>query len=153
MAILFAILGILLYISVRFKHFDFGFSAVVALFHYVLVALAFLLFFSYKIDLFTVTALLTIAGYSINDTIVVYDRIRELRLRLSKESLPQVINTALNLQLDNTTNPDEDYATIAPNTANLIGSAGDKVGIMLDSSVDWDHDNGNLRIDLYVNFS
>lgn len=101
-AILFAILGILLYVSFRFKHFEFGLSAIIALFHDVFIGLAFLLFFSYKIDLLIVTALLTIAGYSINDTIVVYDRIRELSLRLPKEKLSSVINTALNHTLSRT---------------------------------------------------
>jgi len=102
LAVVFAVLGILLYTSFRFKHFEFGLSAVIALFHDVLIALCFLMFFSYKIDLLIVTALLTIAGYSINDTIVVYDRIRELSLRLSKEKLPVVINTALNHTLSRT---------------------------------------------------
>ena len=95
-------MGILFYVSVRFKHFEFGLAAVIALFHDVLIAVGFLLFFSYKIDLMLVTALLTIAGYSINDTIVVYDRIRELSLKLTKLDLRGVINTALNNTLSRT---------------------------------------------------
>ncbi|MBN2120143.1 MAG: protein translocase subunit SecD [Candidatus Omnitrophica bacterium] len=101
-ALVFAILGILLYTTLRFKHFDFGIAAVVALFHDVIIAFSFLLFFSYKIDLLIVTAFLTIAGYSINDTIVVYDRIRELSVQMSKEKLPQIINAALNRTLSRT---------------------------------------------------
>ena len=102
LAIISAIIGILLYTTFRFKHFEFGIAAVMALFHDVLVASAFLLFFSYKIDLLIVTALLTIAGYSINDTIVIYDRVRELSLKLSKQTLPQVINAAINQTLSRT---------------------------------------------------
>ncbi|MFC1514393.1 protein translocase subunit SecD [Candidatus Omnitrophota bacterium] len=101
-AMFFAILGILLYTSLRFKHFDFGIAAVVALFHDVLIALAFVLFAGFKIDLLTVTAFLTIAGYSINDTIVVYDRIRELTLQMPKATLPEIINVALNRTLSRT---------------------------------------------------
>ncbi len=101
-AIIFAILGILFYTAFRFKHFEFGFSAVIALFHDVLIALAFLLFFSYSIDLLIVTALLTIAGYSINDTIVIYDRIRELAYRLPKENFRTIINKAINQTLSRT---------------------------------------------------
>lgn len=101
-AIIFAILGILFYVTIRFKHFNFGFAAIIALFHDVLIALAFLVFFSYKIDLLIVTALLTIAGYSINDTIVVYDRIRELTKRFSKQKLPEIIDKALNQTLSRT---------------------------------------------------
>lgn len=108
-AIIFAIFGILLYVTVRFHHFDFGVAAVAALFHDVLLAPGLLLLISlvcpgfvYKIDLMIVTALLTIAGYSINDTIVVYDRIRELRAKLHKAKLSEVINAAINQTLART---------------------------------------------------
>lgn len=99
LAIIFAILGILIYVSIRFKHFDFALAAVVALFHDIFMSLSFLIFFSYKINLLVVTALLTIAGYSINDTIVIYDRIRELSLKLPKLSFKERINTAINQTL------------------------------------------------------
>lgn len=95
-AIAFALLGILLYVAFRFKHFDFALAGVLALFHDVLISFSFLLFFSYKINLLSVTAFLTIAGYSINDTIVIYDRIRELMVQMKKASLKEVINAALN---------------------------------------------------------
>ncbi len=96
MAMLFSIIGILIYVAFRFRHFDFAFAGIIALFHDVLISLAFLSFFGYELSLLTVTALLTIAGYSINDTIVVYDRIRELTPRMHKFSLKQVINSAIN---------------------------------------------------------
>ena len=109
MAILFAIAGILLYVTIRFHHFDFGLAAIVALFHDVILAPGLLLIiaavypgFVYKIDLMIVTALLTIAGYSINDTIVVYDRIRELRAKLHKATMGEVINYAINQTLSRT---------------------------------------------------
>ncbi|MCD6539483.1 MAG: protein translocase subunit SecD [Candidatus Omnitrophica bacterium] len=101
-AIIFAIVGILFYTAFRFRHFEFGLSAVIALFHDIFIALAFLLFFSYSIDLLIITALLTIAGYSINDTIVVYDRIRELSLRSPKENYRLIINKAINQTLSRT---------------------------------------------------
>ena len=109
MAIIAAILCILFYVTVRFHHFDFGVAAVAALFHDVMLAPGLLLIFAafypgfvYKIDLMIVTALLTIAGYSINDTIVVYDRIRELRVKLHKASMSEVINYAINQTLART---------------------------------------------------
>ncbi len=101
-AICLSLLGILAYVFVRFKHFDFAIAAVVALLHDVLITLGFLCFFGYEINLLTVTALLTIAGYSINDTIVIYDRIRELSPRMHKAKLSEIINTAINTTLSRT---------------------------------------------------
>lgn len=102
LAIVLSLLGILVYIGIRFKHFDFAFAAVIALFHDVLISLGFLVFFGYEVNLLTVTALLTIAGYSINDTIVIYDRIREVSPRMRKSSLTEIINTAINGTLSRT---------------------------------------------------
>jgi SecD/SecF fusion protein len=102
LAILLSLLGILAYVFVRFKHFDFAIAAVVALLHDVLITLGFLCFFGYEINLLTVTALLTIAGYSINDTIVIYDRIREISPRMHKSKLSEIINTAINSTLART---------------------------------------------------
>ncbi len=102
LAILLSLLGILIYVGFRFKHFDFAFAAVIALFHDVVVSLGFLTFFGYEVNLLTVTALLTIAGYSINDTIVIYDRIREISPRFRKSSLREIINTAINGTLSRT---------------------------------------------------
>jgi SecD/SecF fusion protein len=101
-SILFSLLGILIYIGFRFKHFDFAFAAVIALFHDVLISLGLLSFSGYELSLLVITALLTIAGYSINDTIVVYDRIREIGPRFPKLSLREVINQAINNTLSRT---------------------------------------------------
>ncbi len=101
-AVVLSILGILVYVAVRFKHFDFALAGVIALFHDVFVSLSFLVLFHYELTLLTITALLTIAGYSINDTIVVYDRIRELSSRFHKLSLREIINTAINQTLSRT---------------------------------------------------
>lgn len=95
-AVVFSLMGILGYIFIRFKHFDFAMAGVIALLYDVLIALGAIAFFGYEVDLLIITALLTIAGYSISDTIVVYDRIREISPRLSKASLPEILNTALN---------------------------------------------------------
>jgi len=102
LAIIFSLLGILIYIAFRFKHFDFAFSGVIALFHDILLTLGFIVLAGFKITLLVVTALLTIAGYSINDTIVVYDRIRELSKKEYKASLKDIINKAINQTLSRT---------------------------------------------------
>ncbi|MDD5441427.1 MAG: protein translocase subunit SecD [Candidatus Omnitrophica bacterium] len=102
LAIALSLLGILLYVGFRFHHFDFAFAAILALFHDVVITLGVLSFAGYEINLLTVTALLTIAGYSINDTIVIYDRIRELTPRMQGSSLKEVINTAINSTLSRT---------------------------------------------------
>ena len=102
LAIVLSLVGILIYVGIRFKHFDFAFAAVIALFHDVLISLGFLVFFGYEVNLLTVTALLTIAGYSINDTIVIYDRIREVSPRMRKSPLTEIINVAINSTLSRT---------------------------------------------------
>jgi SecD/SecF fusion protein len=102
-AIIFSLLGILAYVAYRFKHFDFAFAAVIALFHDIIISLGVMVFAGYQVSLLTVTALLTIAGYSINDTIVVYDRIREISPGMHKSTLRQIINTAINHTLSRTT--------------------------------------------------
>jgi len=76
-ALLWSLVGILIYVAFRFKHFNFAIAGVIALIHDVLVTLGFLVVTGRQIDLLSVTAFLTIAGYSINDTIVIYDRVRE----------------------------------------------------------------------------
>jgi len=100
-AIAFATLGILIYIAIRFK-FDFAVGATVATFHDVLAVLAVFFLLGKEINLILVTALLTIAGYSLTDTVVVFDRIREnLRTRL-KEPVEAVMNRSINEVLSRT---------------------------------------------------
>ena len=102
LALFYSLAGILLYIGFRFKHFDFAFAGIVALFHDVLVTIGFLALTSRTVDLLIVSALLTIAGYSINDTIVIYDRIRELMRFNRKVKLRDAINLAVNQTLTRT---------------------------------------------------
>lgn len=96
-----AIGGILVYIAFRFR-FSFAVGAVVATFHDILVTLAFLTWFGFDISLNVVAAILTIAGYSVNDTIVVFDRVRENQRVLRRESLDTIVNQAVNQTLSRT---------------------------------------------------
>ncbi|MBM3250173.1 MAG: protein translocase subunit SecD [Candidatus Omnitrophica bacterium] len=101
-ALFWALLGICAYVAIRFKHFNFAIAGVIALLHDVLVALGFLAITGRQIDLLSVTAFLTIAGYSINDTIVIYDRVRE-NARLSRKlNLYELINLSVNQMLGRT---------------------------------------------------
>src|SRR3954468_6920660 len=93
--------GILAYIAFRFQ-FSFGVGAVVATVHDILVTLAFLAFFGYDMTLNVIAAILTVTGYSTNDTIVIFDRVRENMRSHRRESLYDVINIALNQTLGRT---------------------------------------------------
>jgi preprotein translocase subunit SecF len=96
-----AMLGIIFYIAFRFE-FRFGVAAAIATFHDVLAVLGIFYILNHEITLLIVTALLTLAGYSLTDTVVVFDRIREnLRFR-HKESLDQIINKGINQVLSRT---------------------------------------------------
>ncbi|HEV2104569.1 MAG TPA: protein translocase subunit SecF [Candidatus Eisenbacteria bacterium] len=100
-AILASLTAILLYVGFRYE-FKFAFGGIVALFHDVLVTLGFLMFTGREVSLTVVAALLTIAGYSINDTIVVFDRIRERSRALRKEKHSRVMDIAVNETLSRT---------------------------------------------------
>jgi preprotein translocase subunit SecF len=100
-AILGSLAGILLYVGIRYE-FKFAFGAVVAVFHDVFVTLGFLCFTGREISLPVVAALLTIAGFSINDTIVVFDRIRERGKALRREKHSRVMDIAVNETLSRT---------------------------------------------------
>jgi len=100
-AVLGSLGGILLYVGIRYE-FKFAFGAVVALFHDVLITLGFLCFTGREVSLTVVAALLTIAGYSINDTIVVFDRIRERSRALRKEKHSRAMDIAVNETLSRT---------------------------------------------------
>ena len=100
-ATLASIVGITLYIAFRFRP-SFAFGAIVATFHDILVTLAFLTFFGYELSLNIVAAILTITGYSVNDTIVVFDRVRENFRTMRKDALEEVVNTAVNQTLGRT---------------------------------------------------
>jgi len=101
MAILTSLGAILVYVGIRYE-FKFALGGVAALFHDVLVTLGFLMFTGREVSLTVVAALLTIAGYSINDTIVVFDRIRERAKALRKERHSRVMDIAVNETLSRT---------------------------------------------------
>ena len=102
LAILCALSGILVFVGFRFKHFDFATAGVIALLHDVFITIGILVMLNRQIDLLVVTALLTIAGYSINDTIIIYDRVRENLLKFKKEKLATIINLSINQTLGRT---------------------------------------------------
>jgi len=101
-AILLSMLLIIFYIWWRFKQIQFGIAAVVALFHDVLITLGVFSLLDKEISLAIVAALLTIVGYSLNDTIVVFDRIREDVRLYRRESFQSVINRSINECLNRT---------------------------------------------------
>jgi preprotein translocase subunit SecF len=96
-----AMSGILAYIAFRFQ-FSFAVGAVVATLHDLLVCLAFLAFFRYDMTLNVVAGLLTITGYSVNDTIVIFDRVRENMRSQRRDNLTHIVNTAVNQTLSRT---------------------------------------------------
>jgi preprotein translocase subunit SecF len=100
-ATLASIVGIAIYIAFRFRP-AFAIGAIVATLHDVLITLAFLAFFGYDLSLNIVAALLTITGYSVNDTIVIFDRVRENMRSMRRDPLEKVVNTAVNQTLGRT---------------------------------------------------
>ena len=92
----------LVYIAWRFKGGVWGTSATIAALHDVLVCLAFLAFFRFEITLNVIAALLTLVGYSVNDTIVIFDRARENLLHRRKDSMAKLLNDSLNQTLTRT---------------------------------------------------
>ena len=109
-SILFSLFIIFLYIVFRFKKWQFGLGALIALFHDVLITLAIfsifygILPFSLEIDQAFIAAILTVVGYSINDTVVVFDRIREYLGAFKKRPENELINDAINSTLSRTIN-------------------------------------------------
>lgn len=100
-AILIALVGILFYIWFRFDRF-YALGSVAALVHDVMVTLGIFSLLNFEINLTIVAAFLTIVGYSLNDTIVVFDRIRENIGKYSRENLESVVNLSLNDTLSRT---------------------------------------------------
>ena len=102
LAVIISLLGILLYIWARFD-FRFGVAATAATFHDVLAVLGIFFILQKEITLLVITALLTLAGYSLTDTVVVFDRIREnLKLFRKRGDFPTLINTSVNEVLSRT---------------------------------------------------
>jgi preprotein translocase subunit SecF len=100
-AVSLAIVGILLYIWFRFE-WQFGVAAILALVHDILITIGVFSLFSFDFGLTEVAALLTLAGYSINDTVVVFDRIRENLRRYKKMPLIELLNQSINETLSRT---------------------------------------------------
>lgn len=100
LAIAISLVGVLIYLALRFD-FSFGVAAATATFHDVLVVLGICWLFNIEITLLLVTALLTLAGYSLNDSVVVFDRIRENRKKKT-DSLQSIINLSINQVLGRT---------------------------------------------------
>ena len=98
LACIWALIGMLVYIAFRFK-FLYGLSGILTLAHDVLIALSFVLLFRIEMSLQVVAALLTIVGYSINDTIVVFDRLRDNLKIMKKDNLEAILDKSLNQTL------------------------------------------------------
>ena len=96
-----ALVGILVYIAARFE-WTYGAAAVIAVFHDVLVTLGFFSIFQIEVSLNVIAALLTLVGFSVNDTIVVFDRVRENRKLHRRDSLYKITNDAINQTLSRT---------------------------------------------------
>ncbi len=104
-AIILTALGLLfqlIYIAIRFKGGIWGVAASVAALHDVIVCLGFLAFAGFEITLNVIAALLTLVGYSVNDTIVIFDRVRENLKQRRKDPLAKIINDSLNQTLTRT---------------------------------------------------
>ncbi len=101
MALVYAMTAILLYVAFRFD-LKFGPGALVAMVHDVIMVAGYFLISRREFNLTSIAALLTILGYSINDTIVIYDRIREEMARFKGKPLPEIINIAVNDTLSRT---------------------------------------------------
>ena len=101
MATLWALIGILVYIALRFE-WIYGAAAVFAVFHDTLVTLGFFSLFNYEINLTVIAALLTLVGYSVNDTIVVFDRVRENLKTRRRDDFEAILNDSINQTLSRT---------------------------------------------------
>ena len=100
-AVIFSLIGILIYIWLRFQ-WNFALGAIIALIHDIVLTLGFFSFLQLEFNLATVAAVLTIAGYSINDTVVIYDRIRETMRKYKQVTFDELINISLNGTLSRT---------------------------------------------------
>ena len=101
LATLYALLGMLVYIAFRFE-WVYGAAAVIAVFHDVLITLGFFSLFHYEISLTVIAALLTLVGYSMNDTIVIFDRVRENLRLMRREPFTEIVNKSINQTLSRT---------------------------------------------------
>jgi len=102
LVLFFAFVGIMIYVSIRFE-WKLSIGAIAALFHDSIITMGFFSVFGWEFDMTVLSAILALIGYSINDTIVVYDRIREtVRASRVKDSIYEIVNNALNETLSRT---------------------------------------------------
>jgi len=101
LAVLYAMVGVFLYVMFRFQ-WRFSVGAVAALFHDIIIAMGVLSFVHIEFDLTVVAAILAVVGYSLNDTIVLFDRIRENFPKYRKQQPVEVVNTSINETLSRT---------------------------------------------------
>jgi len=101
LAMVYALIGILIYVALRFEY-RFAIASVLALVHDVVITVGFFSLFRLDFDLTVLAAILAVIGYSLNDTIVVFDRIRESFLKMRKAEPLEVINTSINATLGRT---------------------------------------------------
>lgn len=101
LAIFFTLIAMLIYVGIRFD-FYFAPGAILALIHDVIIVMGFIAFFGKEYNLSILAALLTIVGYSINDTIIVYDRIREHIKKINVNTVEEIVNTSVNETLSRT---------------------------------------------------
>lgn len=102
MATFAALGGVLFYIGIRFRQWVYGTAAVLAVFHDVVITVGFLSLFDYEFNLNVVAALLTLVGFSVNDTIVTFDRVRENVRLLRRERFAAIVNRSINQTLSRT---------------------------------------------------
>ena len=101
LAMLYALIGILIYVALRFEY-RFAVGSVIALIHDVIITVGIFSLFQIEFDLPVLAAVLAVIGYSLNDTIVVYDRIRENFRKMRKGSPEEIVNSSLNQTLSRT---------------------------------------------------
>jgi preprotein translocase subunit SecF len=101
LATVWAMIGMLIYIGFRFR-FIFGIAAVITLLHDVLVSMTFILIFQVEVTLSVVAGILTIVGYSLNDTIVIFDRVRDNMTLMKREPAEQILDRSINQTLSRT---------------------------------------------------
>ena len=101
LAVIYAVIGILIYIAIRFQ-FIYGIGAIIALIHDIILTLAIIILANVSFDLTVLASVLTVVGYSLNDKIVVFDRIRENVKAMPDTSLMEVMNKSINETLSRT---------------------------------------------------
>jgi preprotein translocase subunit SecF len=101
-AIIFAFLAIMVYVWIRFE-WQFGLGVLISLLHDAILCLGFMSFSQLDFGLSSVAAILTVLGYSVNDSVVIYDRIRENIRKYSQKSIPEIVNISINETLSRTT--------------------------------------------------